>query len=242
MFSPSGAPHRPPDIDGRIVGGSDARIEDHPYIVSVLQRGYHHCGGSIISSTWIVSAAHCFTRPTGEYSIRAGSSYRNYGGQVIPAYRILIHPYYLRSTLDYDIALIHLARPITSSIARPIVLASEGNNPSPGTSSIVAGWGALWEGGPLANVLQVVHVPVISQEACRSRYGQRVITERMFCAGLWGIGGMDACQNDSGGPLVANGLLAGIVSWGAGCARPDAPGVYASVPYLRRWIRSSTGV
>ncbi|XP_023312939.1 trypsin-like, partial [Anoplophora glabripennis] len=231
------------DVDPRIVGGEPSSIEKHPYIVSVQRNGRHHCGGSIISSTWVVSAAHCFLREFDAYSIRAGSSKRNQGGQVIPARKIILHELYLRQTLDYDIALIQLVKPITIRVARAITLAPAGYNPPiPGSIGVVTGWGALWEGGPLADRLKVVHVPVLSMELCRSRYGQNVITQRKFCAGYWQVGGKDACANDSGGPMVINGVLTGVVSWGAGCARPDGPGVYASVPSLRNWIRRKSGI
>lgn len=48
-------------------------------------------------------------------------------------------------------------------------------------------------------------------------------------------------QRDSGGPLVINGTLIGLVSFGLGCARANAPGVYASVPALREFITEITG-
>lgn len=63
----------------------------------------------------------------------------------------------------------------------------------------------------------------------------------MICAGLT-QGGKDACQGDSGGPLVVNSVQVGVVSWGIGCAQAGYPGVYASVPNLRSWISSTTGV
>lgn len=227
-----------------IVGGSATSIETYPYMASVQVYGLHYCGGSIISPTWVLTAAHCIVRDVEHYSIRAGSTIRNSGGQVIPAARIIVHELFLKATMDYDVAVIHLVERINTPGARPIPLARASNKPPPvGVMSTIAGWGRLEEGGDtMADRLMVVQVPVLSQEICRQRYGQTVITERKFCAGFWGVGGKDACQNDSGGPLVIKGEQTGIISWGAGCARADGPGVYASVPNLRRWIRSKTGI
>ena len=65
----------------------------------------------------------------------------------------------------------------------------------------------------------------------------------MFCAGYPGVGGKDACNGDSGGPFVCNvnskAVIAGIVSWGAGCASPEYPGVYARVTKILDWIKDN---
>ena len=63
----------------------------------------------------------------------------------------------------------------------------------------------------------------------------------MICAAVPG-GGKDACQGDSGGPLVVDGKLAGIVSWGVGCAEPQYPGVYSNVATLKSFVTQETGV
>ena len=90
--------------------------------------------------------------------------------------------------------------------------------------AFVAGWGHTQEGGPQARNLMEVSVPIVTNEQCEDAYPDRLVDDTMVCAGL-PQGGMDGCQGDSGGPFVVidqkgHVKLAGVVSWGVGCARP----------------------
>ncbi|XP_018573074.2 trypsin-3-like, partial [Anoplophora glabripennis] len=173
--------------------------------------------------------------------VRAASSIRNSGGQVFSVLTVISHPQYDGQTLDFDIALLYLSASISIPNSRTIALPSPSTGPVANETAVITGWGATVENGTAANILQVVSVPIISQEECRAAYPSG-ITDRMFCAGLLGVGGRDSCQGDSGGPVVVNGVLYGLVSWGFGCARPESPGVYTNVPVLRAWITVNSGV
>ncbi|KAM4904633.1 suppressor of tumorigenicity 14 protein-like [Sylvia borin] len=235
----------------RIVGGEDARPEKWPWQAS-LQLGArgHVCGASVISSRWLVSAAHCFLDSGSvRYSVPMG--WRAYMGShtineksnrvaVRSITRILVHPQYDQSTSDYDIALLEMETPVLfDELVQPICLPSTSRVFLYGTVCYVTGWGAIKENSHLAKTLQEARVRMINQSVCNKLYDD-LITSRMLCAGNLS-GGVDACQGDSGGPLACTGkdsrwYLAGIVSWGEGCARRNRPGVYTKVTALRDWI------
>merc|ERR1712111_182734 len=107
----------------------------------------------------------------------------------------------------------------------------------------VSGWGTLSAGGSQPNILNVVTVPFVSDNVCKSRYS--TLSEQMMCAGNVEEGGVDSCQGDSGGPLTwrdAQGKwnIIGVVSWGIGCANPGSPGVYAEVFKVLDWVKSNS--
>ncbi|XP_063834122.1 vitellin-degrading protease-like [Ostrinia nubilalis] len=224
--------------DGRIVGGEDIDITEAPYQVSLLYRGRHSCGGTLVANDIVLTAAHCImgSDPT-NYQIRAGSSYSEREGVVYPVGEILAHPDFSFSKMDNDVAIVWLSQPVTFSDRIAVVeMASQGDEVEDGELTEVTGWGNIREGGGIPTMLQRVLVPKVNSMACGKAYAPMyTITPRMLCAGAPG-GGKDACQGDSGGPLIHNGKLTGVVSWGLGCARPEYPGVYAKVAALRRWI------
>jgi len=123
-------------------------------------------------------------------------------------------------------------QPIPLTFTEPLV----------GTRCVVCGWGTTTPGGSLPSQLQCVYVFIISRAECDAAFAAYGgITANMICAAVPG-GGKDACQCDSGGGLVCGGQLAGIVSWGLGCASADYPGIYSNVFTLKDFITQQTGV
>ncbi|KTF73319.1 hypothetical protein cypCar_00043134, partial [Cyprinus carpio] len=161
--------------------------------------------------------------------------------EAIRVSHIHLHHYYDDETHDYDVALLRLVRPVSSgTLAHPVCLPPQTHQLEPDVLCWVTGWGALREGGAVSDVLQKVDVRLVSEDACVRSYGY-MITPRMICAG-YRSGGKDACQGDSGGPLVCQEpsgrwFLAGVVSWGRGCGRPDYYGVYTRITKLSGWIK-----
>ncbi|XP_075985846.1 vitellin-degrading protease-like [Anticarsia gemmatalis] len=222
----------------RIVGGEDVDIMEAPYQVSLVRRGRHTCGGAIVANDIVVTAAHCISGSVPEeYEVRVGSSYSSEGGELYPVGDLLWHPSFDFYKMDSDIAILWLSKPMVfSDKVAPIDMFSGEEEVADGAPTIVTGWGHIREGGGFPTMLQKVIVPKVNEELCNEAYKPTYsITSRMLCAGA-PEGGKDACQGDSGGPLVYNNKLAGIVSWGLGCARPDYPGVYAKVSALRQWL------
>lgn len=204
--------------------------------------GSHRCGASIISPTWAVSAAHCTINIVlSQTAFRAGSTVHASGGLLIPVTQIVNHPQYNAGTIDFDLNVMQFAAISFTAGIQAVALPTHGQETAAGSIANIAGWGSTSEGGSSSAVLQVINVPVVSNEQCNTLYGGG-ITDNMICAGLIETGGQDACQGDSGGPFVVNSQLIGATSWGRGCARPQLPGVYARVAAMRNWVSETTGV
>jgi len=222
----------------RIVGGTEAAPGAWPWAAAMTFRTssgfFQYCGGALIDPYWVLSAAHCEVE-VGDTVILGRHDLRTSAGEEIRVDRVLTHRDYAAATNDDDISLAHLER---ASGQATIALGPEA--PLPGEPVTVIGWGLTSEGGSASDVLRQVSVAVVSQEECSEAYA---LTENMICAGL-PLGGRDSCQGDSGGPLMARigagWAHVGIVSFGEGCGRPNAPGVYTRISNYLGWVTACT--
>lgn len=228
----------PPQLDGRIIGGESTTIQQFPYQVSLRHNGFHFCGGSIYKSNIIITAAHCVKgEDVTRLTVVAGTSYTSQGGIELPVQNYTFHSKFSLLTCDYDVAVLLLQGEFSfSESIQPIEMTSSVSASRAGTSVTISGWGYLQEHGYPSDVLQYVVVNTISEAECVDAY-PRLFTDRMICARAKN---KDACNGDSGGPMVVAGRLAGIVSWGNGCADPKYPGVYSNVAILRSWIEENS--
>ena len=234
----------------QIVGGGNAAVGELPWQV-IVYPGPYLCGGALIDASWVLTAAHCLVDENGspmspetvqvtagEYRLGSNDNTEQARGVA----QVYVHPNYNANTSDNDIGLLQLNAPVTlgSSVGAIARVESPANDSlaAPGVEAMVSGWGATSEGGAVADILQKVRVPIVSNTTCNSAYGN-TITDNMMCAGL-AAGGKDSCQGDSGGPLVvpdgAGWRLAGVVSFGTGCAQPGYYGVYTRVSRYAQWI------
>jgi len=235
-----------------IVGGDDTDIEDVPWQVALTTAGGgQFCGGTVIDAQWILTAAHCgATIPR----IRAGvTDRRDTNGQDRIVAQTIRHPQYVSVGQGYDIALLRLQTPLDLSdpkvAAIPIAtnLHREMGYEDADVMAIISGWGALSFGGPSSNILQSAQVPIVSNEQANQGYGGS-LNFTMLAAGFWGVGGVDTCQGDSGGPLVVPSpndigyVVAGITSFGNGCANAFQMGIYARVSVFEDWIFQNSGL
>ncbi|KAL7850297.1 hypothetical protein SRHO_G00196460 [Serrasalmus rhombeus] len=235
-------------LNTKIVGGQDASPGSWPWQVSLQTSGGHFCGGSLINSNWVLTAAHCFASITasqvtvylGDQSLSNQGSNTNVVSRSVS--KLIMHPDYSSSTHDNDITLLKLSSSVTfTNYITPICLAAAGSTFFNGTLTWVTGWGNTASGVslPSPKTLQEVQIPVVGNRKCNCLYGVGDITDNMVCAGLL-AGGKDSCQGDSGGPLVSKQsgvwVQAGIVSFGIGCAQPNFPGVYTRVSQYQDWI------
>ncbi|XP_030590040.1 chymotrypsin-like elastase family member 2A [Archocentrus centrarchus] len=245
-----GTPTYPPILN-KVVGGIDARQHSWPWQVSLQYKSgsnfYHTCGGSLISSQWVVTAAHCIGSYT--YRVYLGKHNLNTVSEpnsvaISPA-KIIVHPNWDSYNIRNDIALIKLASPVQISAAiMPACLPPSGETQAHGTICYVTGWGRLWTGGPLADTLQQAPLAVVDYSTCsKSDWWGNLVTTNMICAG--GDGELASCNGDSGGPLNcrnANGSwdVNGIVSFGSslGCNYYKKPSVFTKVSAYISWINS----
>lgn len=209
-----------------IVGGSSTTTEDYPFAIALEEDDTQFCGGTLVADTKVVTAAHCVAdaKPSQITAVGGRTDLHSSQGTKRSVHQIWVHPKYDSGKNTSDVAVLTLSDRMPYTAA-PMVTSSDTGLYMAGTEARILGWGATSEGGSPSGTLRTAQVHTISNAACEKAYDEKFNGTHMVCAGE-PQGEVDSCQGDSGGPLLIKGKLAGVVSWGNGCARPDNPGVY----------------
>lgn len=223
----------------RIVGGSLTTINRHRHQVLLRLNGRFICGGSVLKPTYIVTAAHCVKgADLNSLVVHGNTSYLNDRGVAQRVSQVFIPQRYNTPRYNMDVAVLKLAGPLIGRNVRSIGLY---RNRVPDNAAVqVTGWGVTNETfiNP-PNQLRKATVKIINKAMCAQQNAPIQLTNSMICASI--NGRKDTCQGDSGGPMVYMGMLAGITSFGQGCASPNKPGVYTgtAVYRVRRFIEKA---
>ncbi|XP_053546310.1 chymotrypsin-C [Bombina bombina] len=236
-------------ILSRVVGGHDVRANSWPWQISLQYQGTsawgHTCGGTLIASNWVLTAAHCISSSR-TYRVVLGKNSlqtEEEGSVIISPETIIVHESWNSFLIVNDIALIKLSQPVVfSDKIQAACLPADGELLANNYPCYVTGWGRLYTNGPIADNLQQALLPVVDHATCSQRdwWGTQV-KATMVCAGGDGI--VSGCNGDSGGPLncqASDGSWSvhGVVSFGSGlrCNYAKKPTVFTRVSAYIDWI------
>ncbi|XP_030373705.1 serine protease 7 [Scaptodrosophila lebanonensis] len=259
----------PDSFSDKIYNGNDTAIDEYTWMVLLeyvdkTGRRVLNCGGSLINSRYVLTAAHCVVGPIetevgrlttvrlGEYDISKDvDCVRGDCNKPIIELgieRAIPHPEFdaASASRHHDIALIRLDADVElSPYIQPVCLplASTRQAINAGETLTVSGWGRTLLARQ-SNIKQHLNLPVTDHDQCAQKFSSRRIQllDSQLCAG--GEFARDSCDGDSGGPLMRRGTsknwyLEGIVSFGNRCGLEGWPGVYTRVADYIEWIQAN---
>ncbi|XP_052749974.1 chymotrypsin-1-like isoform X2 [Galleria mellonella] len=222
----------------RVVGGYDAPIEFGKFHASLQNlTGHHVCGSAVVSKSHVVTAAHCVLGAEPQYvKVVVGTNNLDKGGLQYNAEAININEGYDGTSRVNDIAIVKITG--SFDLQHVTILDLDNNELSEGDPVILTGFGAQEPNGESSRQMYALNLTVFCQETCRyaMRYSKEVV-DSMFCT--FTQIGQGTCHGDSGGPLIKDNKLVGLVSWGIPCA-VGFPDVHTRISHYTEWIKEET--
>jgi hypothetical protein len=243
-----GPPASTPTTSTRVIGGQEVEpIGRYPYMVELLDEfGSYISGATLVAPDIVLTAGHSTVINIASVAIgRYDLSDPSEDYEEILVTEVILSPNFRPRVFNHDAALLKLARPVNNPIYKPVTLNGDAAVPPDDSTLTVIGWG-VDESGGLSDILKETNVTAMTTAECEATsYVDEDITNAMLCA--TGNGVTDACDGDSGGPLIVKGgknndasddIQVGIVSFGRGCANVNFPGVYTRISYILPWIQT----
>jgi trypsin len=242
------------DLEPQIVNGRVSVVGSRPYQVKLDIRspdgqGGYLCGGTLLSSTWVMTAAHCVTEenwvsPASGVTVYAGRYKLDTGGQTVMVSRVIVHPQYQDDAIEegYDIALLKLATAITHPLAAPAAIPGNAAHAAMMRQKVtISGWGGT-ENGSTEDLREII-VPLFEGPQCGQQATQ--VCNIVKRDGVLVNGGKDVAPGDSGGPVAGRYnnkfYVLGVASYIIGNDE-ESDSVYTRVNSFRTWIQTKTGI
>ncbi|KAK9890591.1 hypothetical protein WA026_011958 [Henosepilachna vigintioctopunctata] len=242
------------EIDYRIVGGARAEKNQFPWQVGihiVKNTSYNFCGGALISHLWVLTAAHCLVECISATVI--SNSTRLYPfleiynlsflqpGKRYKVVKFISHDAFKRETLDNDVALLKLEKPVDRYRA---LLLADNDFIAPNMYVSVSGWGRVGNKKEHSTDLLYIHMITISTRECQHFYKSEIL-DNTFCSIGEGIDNI--CVGDSGGPAIyyrhGHPIHIGVLSFlhSSGC-QINRPVGFTKTCFFRNWIKNISGI
>ncbi|XP_072516443.1 kallikrein-7 [Salminus brasiliensis] len=222
-----------------IINGKKAKKNTFQFMASVQFNGKHVCGGFLIDSRFVLTAAHCCDKRENITVVLGTHTISGNNGERYAVKNKFKPLSYKNSKSGDDIILLKLSKKVNLRKGAKTIKMSRKDKVQPKTKCQVAGWGKTETQNTVSDLL-VTDVVIVPFKDCQNEWNsvRTRLPDKVLCASGYDTKS-GACQGDSGGPLVCKGEAVGIVSFNmnGNCNYPNVPNVYTQISKFRSWIK-----